>query len=316
MSTITLSNGSIVRTFALPPEGFDPLAASDSQLAVYGFPARPRDPARLAAFVNHYTRMKGRLRRIEPAFEVHPSLRPPQPVGIQGEAGGTVPFWSGAVVYAPSGQSFQSIVGEWVVPNVSAVVGSNTIGSTENAYVEVAWVGLGNSSLLQAGSGGSISPGGQPSFFLWHEWTPPGWVTVKNFPVNAGDMISVLICTPSGAGSTSATVYFSNNTQGVETSYTLSFPEGSGDPASFLGDQAEWIVERPKVHGGLAILPNYGQVFFSNCVAVLNGGPDVNAGTSGGRNGSINMVTTDGMLLSTGAIVAPTVVQCQYNVSG
>jgi hypothetical protein len=314
MSVINLSNGSIIRTFTLPPEGFDPLTASASQLAVYGFPARPEDPAQLAAFVSHYSRMKGRLRYIEPTFTLHPSLRPPKPSGgIPGEAGGSVTFWSGAVVYAPSGQSFKWLQAEWVVPNVSTFVGSNTIGSTQNPYVEVAWIGLGNSSLLQAGSGASISPGGQPSFFLWHEWTPPGWVTINNLPVNGGDLITVVICTPSGAGSTTSTVYFTNNTQALQTSYTLSFPVGSGDPTSFLGDQAEWIVERPSVKGGLAILPNYGQLFFSSCNAVLTNGTVVNAGTTGGNNGSINMVTTNGILLSTGTIVTPTIVQCQYN---
>jgi hypothetical protein len=65
--------------------------------------------------------------------------------------------------------------------------------------------------------------------------------------------------------------------------------------------------------GGLAILPNYGEVFFSSANAVLTNGTVVNAGTAGGNNGSINMVTTNGVLLSTGSIVSPTVVQCQYN---
>jgi hypothetical protein len=315
MAVINLSNGSRIRTFSPPREGvtFDPLTASAAELAIHGFPARPEDPAQLALFQRHYTRMKGRLRCIEPTFTVRPSLRPSKSADTEGEAGGSVPFWSGAVVYAPSGQSFKWLQAEWVVPNVSTAIGSNTIGSTENAYVAVSWIGLGNSSLLQAGAGGSISPGGQPSFFLWHEWTPPGWVTINNLQVNAGDLITVLICTPSGAGSTLSTIYFTNNTQGLQTSYEISFPEGAGDPTSFLGDQAEWIVERPSVTGGLAILPNYGEVFFSSANAVLTNGSLVNAGTPGGNNGSINMVTTNGVLLSTGTIVSPTVVQCQYN---
>jgi hypothetical protein len=130
-------------------------------------------------------------------------------------------------------------------------------------------------------------------------------VTINNLPVNGGDLITVVICTPSGAGSTTSTVYFTNNTQGLQTSYTISFPQGSGDPKSFLGDQAEWIVERPAVKGGVAVLPNYGQVFFSSCNAALTNGTIVNAGTTGGKNGSINMVTTNGVLSSTGAIVKP-----------
>jgi hypothetical protein len=37
-----------IRTYAAPPEGFDPAKASDAQLAFYGFPPRPdsqSDPA-------------------------------------------------------------------------------------------------------------------------------------------------------------------------------------------------------------------------------------------------------------------------------
>lgn len=312
MSVIQLSNGSTIRTFTLPPEGFDPLTASDAELAVYGFPARPENPFLRERFEDHYKRVKGRMRYIEPAFTVHPSRRPRVTL-VEGAAGNAQDFWSGAVVYAPSGQSFKWVQSQWVVPNVSAKVGS-TIGSTENAYVEVAWVGLGNSSLLQAGSGSQISPGGEPSFFMWHEWTPPGWVTVNNFPLSGGDLVAVVICTPSGVGSTSATVYFSNLTQGVQTSYPLSFPEGSNDPSEFLGDQAEWIVERPVVPGGLAVLPNFGQVIFTHCTATLTDGTVVDAGTTGGRNGTLNM-SPNNVLLSTATLIAPEVLQVEYNAT-
>jgi hypothetical protein len=312
MAVLDLSNGSRIRTFTLPPDGFDPLNASAAELAVYGFPERPTDPRFLARFNGHYSRLKGRLRCIEPTFTLRPSLRPAKVAGADDVAGATVPFWSGAVVYAPQGESFQWMQAEWVVPNVStAITAGSAIGTTASPYTAVSWVGLGNSSLLQAGAGGQISPNGTPSFFLWHEWLPPGWVTINNLPVNAGDLITVMICTPSGKGSTSSTIYFSNNTQGLQTSYNLSWPNVSGS-TPFLGDQAEWIVERPAVTGGLAILPNYGDVFFSSANAVLTNGTAVNAGTPGGNNGSIQMVA-NGITLSTGTIVAPTIVQCQYN---
>jgi len=309
MAVVNLSNGSVIRTFNLPPEGFDPITASDSELAVYGFPARPSDPAILARFESHYRRTKGRMRYIVPEFELRPILRHPEISGAKDAGGATVSFWSGAVVYAPSGESFKWLQAEWVVPNVSTAIGSNNIGSTQNAYVEVAWVGLDNASLLQAGTGTSISPGGKPSSFLWHEWLPPGWVTITNLPVNGGDLIVVVICTPSGQGSTTASIYFTNMTQGLQTSYSLSWPAGSNP---FTGNQAEWIVERPTVTGGSAILPNYGEVVFTGATAVLTNGTVVDAGTTGGNNGSIQMVA-NGVTLSTAVIVSPTVVQCTYN---
>ncbi len=136
---------------------------------------------------------------------------------------------------------------------------------------------------------------------------PPGWVTINNLAVNAGDLIAVVICTPSGAGSTSATIYFSNTTSGYATSYALSIPTGT----NFLGDQAEWILERPTFNGSPAQLPDYGQMFFSSANSGLAAGGVVNAGATGGNNGPVNMVV-NGATLSTGAVLTQSVVQCQY----
>jgi hypothetical protein len=298
-----LDNGAHIRTFAPPPGGsaFDPLTASADDLALHGFPARPENPELLARFQSHFNRVKGRLRYIEPIFSVRPSLRMRPSAGPEGVAGpGSTNIWSGAVVYAPSGQSFRWVQAEWVVSNASAPVPGN-------AYTCICWVGLGNSSLCQAGTGCSVSQNGVPSFFLFHEWTPPGWVTINNLAVNAGDLIAVVICTPSGAGSTSATIFFSNTTTGYSTSYAISIPPGT----NFLGDQAEWIVERPIIGGGPAQLPDYGQVFFSSANSGLAAGGVVNAGAVGGKNGPVNMVV-NGATLSTGAVLGQTVVQCQY----
>ena len=44
MSHIKLPNGGTVRTFPLPPPGFDPLKADNRSLALHGFPRRPDDP--------------------------------------------------------------------------------------------------------------------------------------------------------------------------------------------------------------------------------------------------------------------------------
>ncbi|HTI47718.1 MAG TPA: hypothetical protein VMB76_14270, partial [Casimicrobiaceae bacterium] len=37
-----------VRTFALPPKGFEPLKAHARDLLAYGFPPRPKDPRLLS----------------------------------------------------------------------------------------------------------------------------------------------------------------------------------------------------------------------------------------------------------------------------
>jgi hypothetical protein len=154
-----------------------------------------------------------------------------------------------------------------------------------------------NCSVFQ--SGNSITR----TIYPWHEWYPSGWVEITNLTINPGDLISMLICTPQGAGSTTATIYFGNQTSGVSTSYQITAPSGT----KLGGNSAEWIVETPVVGGVLTQMPDYGEVFFSTCEGYLTNGSVVNGGT--GNN--INLVQ-NGTMVSTGALITPTVIQCQY----
>jgi hypothetical protein len=72
MATITLPNGQTIRTFALLPEGFNPLHADDRLLILYGLPRRPTDP-RMAA--RWEAVLKRPIRFIEPSFRVMPYKR-------------------------------------------------------------------------------------------------------------------------------------------------------------------------------------------------------------------------------------------------
>jgi hypothetical protein len=49
MATIPLAKGGSIRTFSQAPAGFNPLSASDRQLAVFGFPRRPTENPHLLA---------------------------------------------------------------------------------------------------------------------------------------------------------------------------------------------------------------------------------------------------------------------------
>ena len=174
MAVIKLENGATIRTFPPPPEGFDPLTAPAAELALHGFPARPEDPALLERYGRHFGRVKGRFRYVVPAFTVRPSMRNRSAGTPEGVAGQTI--WSGAVVYAASGQSFKWVQAEWIIPDAAIPAA----GANSADYACVSWIGLGNSSLLQAGAGCGFGTNGTANFFLWHEWTPPGWVTINN----------------------------------------------------------------------------------------------------------------------------------------
>jgi hypothetical protein len=113
----------------------------------------------------------------------------------------------------------------------------------------------------------------------------------------------MLICT-TGAGSTSASVFFSNSTTGASTSFTFDAPSGT----ELVGNCAEWIVEAPTVGGSQSALADYGEVFFSVCEAVSAKSVTVN----GGSGDNINM-TAGGVTVSDGNLITPTVVQCLYS---
>jgi hypothetical protein len=171
------------------------------------------------------------------------------------------------------------------------------------------WIGLdgdGSGDVCQAGmlcaayqSGNAITR----TIYPWHEWYPSPSVEITNLPINPGDLITMLICTPQGAGSTTATIFFSNTTSGVSTSYTITAPSGT----QLAGNSAEWVVETPLVNGVLTSMPDYGEVFFSTCEAYLTNGSVVNGGTSN----NINCVQ-NGKTVSSGTLVTPTIILVQY----
>jgi hypothetical protein len=302
MTVINLDKNVKITTFS-PPKKLDPLTASAKSLAQAGLPPRPTDPRLLERYQRFFTRTKNKFHYIEPTFRVDPTKSTHTNRGAKNGAGTeTYDNWSGGVVYAPSGQSFKWVEGDWVVPNVYPTV--------QNKWQYCAnWVGIdgdGSGDVCQAGmicaayqSGSSITR----SIYPWHEWYPSSWVEITNLAISPGDFVSVLICTAQGAGSTTATVYFGNHTSGASTSYQITAPSGT----TLAGNSAEWVVETPIVNGSLTQMPDYGEVFFSVCEAALTNGSVVDGGT--GNN--INLVQ-NGTTLSTGTLITPTIVECQY----
>jgi hypothetical protein len=314
MSVITLSNNLKVTTFS-PPCDLDPLGLSSAELQKFGFPPMPDDRHHRARYEYVLKRLKGKFNYIQPTFRVNedvfhgPSKRHTgagnKPHTVSGtETSGN---WSGGVVFAPSGQSFSWIQGDWVIPNVDA--------PTENMWYYCAnWIGIDgsrSSDVCQMGiacnayrSGTSITR----NIYPWWEWYPLPEVAITNFTVNPGDMVTALLCAGPGAGATSAIAVFTNRTTGDSTSVGFNAPDGT----TLVGNSAEWVVEAPTVGGQQSSMADYGEVFFSVCEAFLgtifNGGTTVNGGT--GDN--INMQDSGGTIVSQGHIITPTIIQCEY----
>jgi len=299
MSTTKFASGFEVSTFEPPPAGFDPLKAADDDLIKHGFPRRPtEDPRAMRRYDDVLRRMQGKFQYITPTIRRRDDVRH-RPLG---RIAGTETFdnWSGAVQHAPEGRAFRWVQGDWTIPNVYP--------PTQGQWYYCSnWIGIdgdGSGDVCQAGIECEVfqlGPFTIRNIYAWSEWFPESEVQVTNFPVDAGDEITCLICTP-GAGATTATVFMANRSSGAATSFAISAPRGT----QLAGNSAEWVVERPEVNDALVELADYGSVFFFNADAY-----DGSAVLDAGNGNNIDM-TEGGGVVSERILDSPAVIQCLY----
>ena len=241
-----------IRTFNAPPAGFNPVIASDEQLATYGFPPYPdkqTDPARYAQWVKAMgasrTRWNGELKHTG----AYNGPGRPAPAPANASAGPGVSYyynWSGFVntntlTKYNAKTSFYAIWSEFNVPAVNQPAGVCDGGWDW----EVSWNGIdGNQdqkALLQGGSSSEAYCSGGTyawDYFAWIEWWP-SYDIIGEFGVNPGDDMYVVTWNTSP---TQGYVYLNDETTGAYSTYGLN-PK-SGQPG-LIGNSAEYIVERP-----------------------------------------------------------------------
>ena len=306
MKNKTLSGGIRVKLFESPPPEFDPLAANLRQLRRFGFPPIPKDERLRTRYEMLVRRLAHKFRYVPPRFKVHKdTFHGPRKLSSTRSMPRSGPNWCGGVVHSVAPDSFQWVSGDFVIPNVSAP-------TDQRGYYSSHWVGIdgdGSSDVCQAGVTcnaerytGSLNR----DIHAWWEWYPDPEVEITSFQVEAGDLVSVLICTDSGKGSTGATVYLTNRTSGSFTSFGISAPAGT----VLAGDSAEWISEAPTVHGTQDpnFLSDFGEVFYSSCQSGTVGA----ALSSGGTGDNLSIVNSGGTVLANSTLVSSTVVQCSY----
>jgi hypothetical protein len=308
MKHIELEGGIKITTYQ-PPKDFDPLTAAPLEVLRHGFPPRPDNPHRLEQYSRIFNRLKSRFHYIQPTFRVNPNRFHGPRQRLTTELTETSNNWSGGVVFAPSGGSFQCVLGDWIIPNVSAP----TDPTPNEWYYCASWIGIdgdGSPDVCQAGVESQVMQfeGSMIRYFIpWWEWYPLPTVEITNLAVSAGDLVHVQIFAPQAAGSTTATVYFANMTSGASTSFTITAPSGT----ALVGNSAEWIVEAPGAPGSQTPLADYGQVTFSKCQATSRNLPNPSTVVDGGTGDNINM-TVGGAMVSAGNLIDPTTIQCVY----
>ena len=253
--TIVFPSGVTVTLFPTPPEAVNPLTIDEEARLRFGLPRRPSDPASVA----QWEKLMGQpVRLIEPVFRrnphrIHGPLLPKD---------GETP-WSGAIIPAPFGSTFESASGQWIIPAV-------TPGTASGECDIAVWVGidgafLPSADVFQAGIGATVANGQAAIYFAWWEWYPEPEVQIVNFPVAPGHG---MLCQLTVTSNRSGNIFLRNLTTGQAAAFQITDP----NTTALLGNSAEWIVERPTVNNVISILPDYGRVDFSNVAAATHVG--------------------------------------------
>jgi hypothetical protein len=247
------------------------------ELEQNGFPPRPDSNQ-----VKRYARWK----RMVTATRITPELTPtaiynglPRNWKMVRSAAstvtGTTPNWSGFAFSVAAGTfavNNSEVCAQWTIPAVQQAPGV----CSSTSYQSSQWVGFDGAPLssstdvMQAGTSADASCRHRTTtatYSAWFEWFPAAEVQVSNFTVSPGDGMIGCVYYTTSSGSPSGLAVLLNQTtdQGVEIGF--SSPPGT----TFIGDSAEWVMERPTVDGSLADLPNFGYFGFNDGLAT-NGG--------------------------------------------
>lgn len=202
---------------------------------------------------------------------------------------------AGAVLKAPSGDSFQSVTGTFVVP---ALTGPNRL---------TIWLGIGNNLDQTYVLGGGVvynsTLGSFAAFF------PEKSVdTTSSLPVAAGDSITV---TTTLTSPNTGTVVIENKTQNKKSESVVAAPS-SANVERLTAQAADWWVQAYQAAGELVRTPVYDNVTFTDVSATLASGTKV--GATGAGNFEIQGIS--GEVFSKTTIEANKIVVKRQTVAG
>ncbi len=255
-----------VTTLFAPPADFNPVTASDDELAAYAFPPRPDAKAEPQAYASWKKAMLASKERVFGELKVTdhyngtPKLRKVENGAVSSNN------WSGSadvnnLTSYNTKKSYYFIISDYVVPMAEQAF-SVCDGGWDYSSSWVGIDGFNSNDVLQAGteSDAYCNGGTTASFYsAWIEWFPFSETRIS-LPVTGGDDMFVEVWNTS---SVQGYAYLVNENTGQVQEYGLNPPSGT----QLVGNSAEWVVERPGVGGGLANLTNYMQDFFANCFA-------------------------------------------------
>ena len=267
----------------VPPRTFNPLTASGSELACYGFPQRPADPDKQAGWIDAMRSYKRFVAPIvgKPMQTGNPGVQPYNQCSGCYFRGS----WAGYSVWASKNTSYPSmrfteISADWNVPATH---------NCQNNYSIATWVGIGGddstTDIIQAGVESFWNSAyGCAVKFVYENAPSHDTAPIPFFGVSEGDSVYVDV---SYAPSTNQATYFvEDTTKGTTTSLTES-------NIQYQGNSAEAVLENPNgIHGYIST------VNFSNFLVSAS----YSAGTTTGWFWAYNDVKRDLGYNGTGGI--------------
>ena len=277
----TQANGAIVTRYVVngvafsqttPPAGFDPLTASDADLAANGFPARPTDPNELAIW----------------QAVARSSVAPPAPCVLAGvSAGSTGGFsvtstatWAGIVDRTQEPSQYTYAGGEFYQTGFN--------NACTNGH-SASWVGLGGFNQPDLAQTGTLdNQNGQARDFhevLYHG-SDTGAIS-NGLLIRPGDQVFASVLKSSGANVINYSVL--NITLGTSTGWM-----STGDfDGNTTGSSADFVDEAPKVGGVNSPLRQWynANILWTEVLYELNYGPSYAAGST--FHYDVNMARSD-----------------------
>ncbi|PWY91249.1 concanavalin A-like lectin/glucanase [Aspergillus heteromorphus CBS 117.55] len=173
--------------------------------------------------------------------------------------------WAGAVQEtAPASASWTYVQATFTMPTVTPTAASS---SSDDQAVSL-WVGIdgatGGNSIWQAGVDTYVQDG-ETTFFAWYEWYPSDSMSFSGIDFSEGD---VVVATVEALSSSSGVATLENLTTGQNATATASAPSSD---TTLTGTNAEWIVEDLSIDGDGLTFIDFGEAYFSGCVAKAGG---------------------------------------------
>jgi Peptidase A4 family len=291
-----------IHTFMEPPAAFDALAATDQELAMYGFPPRPDKIGRPRQYEIWATAMKAaKIRWKGPlkATGLHAT-------GPRMHAGAQIanvikqnvvpnPDWSGFentvdITKYNDHSSFSEVVSLFVVPTVADAGEESGCSALGTSGIVNLTLGI-DAPTLQGGviadNPGWVDFGGC-SVYAPVYYAEIGAGTsddiIQEFNVNPGDMIVAMVWDTSP---TTGYVYLSDYATFSYATYAITL-------TPILGNSAEFLMARVISGGVLAPLPNYGAGLWTQVAAEDFAGHTFGPGTNSGTTYQYQMTDDAG----------------------